>query len=338
MITRNIMKKCINKRKSSAILALLVLLFAVAVIFVFSGGSKDEFYLEKYANADAKFYNDYIITSVEESVQMLDLSGKVVRTYEGLNASWIYTYPQEGLVVYSNHNNETHLLKLDEEMNMISDEVILTSELLAIDPTICKVGDTYLVTHTTIDGTINNPEPDGDNGIYTLELFASKDLKTFEYRGAIISQKHDIEDIDMLYDDNTLYCIYEKENYDKGPSKICMKSSEDAGITWSEERVLIENGGDNEPSCIIKEYDGYRLYYSSDVECPGESYNGASAYSAFFDADFQHLSEFDEKVNMKDNHGVRLYEVKKTEDALYFMFAHNYMTDKDFVLRKVEID
>ena len=32
------------------------------------------------------------------------------------------------------------------------------------------------------------------------------------------------------------------------------------------------------------------------------------------------------------------FEVKETEDALYFMFAHNYMTDKDFVLRKVEID
>lgn len=317
-------------------MALLVLLFAAAVYFLCLYDS-DEFYLKKYANADAKFYNDYIITSVDEGIQMLDFDGKVVKSYEGLKASWVYTYPAEGLVVYSNHDNETHLLRLDEEMNMLSDEVILTSELLAIDPTICKVGDTYLVTHTTIEGTINNPEPNGDNGIYTLELYASKDLKTFEHRTTIVSEKHDIEDIDMLYENNILYCIYEKEDYDKGPSKICMRASKDEGATWSEEQILIENGGDNEPACILKESDGYRLFYSSDKECIGESYNGASAYSAYFDADFTHLSEQDEKVDMKDNYGVRLYEVMESDGSLYLMFAHNYITDKDFVLRKASL-
>ena len=318
-------------------MALLVLLFAVGIFFVFFYKT-DEFHLEKYANADAKFYNDHIITSVDEGVFMLDFDGEVVKSYEGLKASWMYTYPEEGLVVYSNHDNETHLLTLDEEMNLVSDTVILTTELLAIDPTICKVGDTYLITHTTIDGTINNPDPNGDNGVYTLQLYASKDLKRFEHRTTIVSEKHDIEDIDMMYENNTLYCIYEKENYDKGPSKICMRASTDEGITWSEETVLVENGGDNEPSCILKEYDGYRLFYSSDKENPGQSYNGASAYSAFFDADFLHISEYDRKESMKDNFGVRLYEVKEYEGNLYFMFAHDYMTDKDFVLRKVEID
>lgn len=331
------MKKCTNKRISSAILALLVLLFAVGVYFVCFYNA-DEFFLEKYANADAKFYNDYIITSVDEGVYMLDFDGNVVKYYDGLKASWMYTYPEEGLVVYSNHDNETHLLKLDENMDMVSDEVILTSELLAIDPTICKVGDTYLVTHTTIEGTINNPDPNGDNGIYTLELFASKDLKEWEHRTTITSQKQDIEDIDMLYYSNKLHCIYEKENYDKGPSKICMRYSEDAGYTWSDEQVLIENGSDNEPSCLIREYDGWRLFYSSDKENPGESYNGASAYSAFFDADFMYISEYDEKVNIKDNLSVRLYEVKEKDGKLYFMFAHDYMKDKDFVLRSIRVN
>ena len=329
------MKKCTNKRISSAILALLVLLFAVGVYFVFFH-NPDEFFLKKYANADAKFYNDYIITSVDEGVFMLDFNGNVVKSYEGLKASWMYVYPEEGLVVYSNHDNETHLLRLDENMDMISDEVILTSELLAIDPTICKVGDTYLVTHTTIEGTINNPDPNGDNGIYSLELFSSKDLKNWEHRTTIVFEKQDIEDIDVMFFENKLYCIYEKENYDKGPSKICMRLSEDAGHTWSEEQVLIDNGGDNEFSCILKEYDGWRIYYSSDKENPGESYNGASAYSAFFDADFVHLSEYDEKIDMKDNMGIRLYEVKEVGDKLYLMFAHNYMTDKDFVLRSIK--
>lgn len=318
-------------------MALLVLLFAAAVFFAVSKQS-DGFYLKKYANADAKFYNDYIITSVDERIFMLDFNGTVVRSYEGLKASWLYTYAEEGLVVYSNHDNETHLLKLDEEMNPLSDEVIFTTGLLAIDPTICKVEDTYLVTYTTIEGTINNPDPNGENGLYTLELYASKDLENWEHRAAIVSEKQDIEDIDMLYDDHRLYCIYEKEDYDKGPSKICMSASDDAGLTWSEEKILVENGGDNEPSCILKESDGYRLFYSSDMECPGESYNGASAYSALFDADFERMDESDRKVEMKDNYGVRLYEVKESDGRLYFMFAHNYITDKDFVLRSIPIE
>ena len=316
-------------------MALLVLLFALGIYF-FCFYNSDEFYLKKYANADAKFYDDYIITSVDEGIEVLDFKGNVVKSYEGLKASWMYTYPEEGLVVYSNHDNETHLLKLDENLDMISDEVILTSEFLAIDPTICKVRDTYLVTHTTIEGTINNPSPDGDNGIYTLELYVSKDLENWEYRTTITSQKHDIEDIDMLYDHDKLYCIYEKEDYDKGPSKICMRVSTDAGVTWSEEQILIDNGADNEPSCILKEDNGYRLYYSSDKEHPGESYNGASAYSAFFDTDFVYQNEYDEKVDMKDNLGVRLYEVKEKVGGLYFLFAHNFMTEKDFVLRKAK--
>lgn len=318
-------------------MALLVLLFAVGIYF-FNLRNTDEFYLKKYANADAKFYNDYIITSVDEGIQVLDLKGNVVKAYEGLKASWMYTYPEEGLVVYSNHDRETHLLRFDENMDLIFDEVILTTELLAIDPTICKVGDTYLVTHTTIEGTINNPSPDGDNGIYTLELYTSKDLESWEHRTTITSQKHDIEDIDMLYDDQKLYCIYEKEDYDKGPSKICMRLSLDEGLTWSEEQILIDNGADNEPSCILKKDDGYRLYYSSDIERPGESYNGASAYSAFFDADFNHVSELDEKVDMKDNLGIRLYEAMELDGRLYFLFAKNFMTDKDFVLRSITYD
>ena len=334
------MKKCTNKRISSAILALLVLLFAVGVYFI-CFHSSDEFFIEKYANADAKFYNNYIITSVDEDVYMLDFDGNVVRSYEGLKASWMYTYPEEGLVVYSNHDNETHLLKLDENMDMVSDEVILTSEILAIDPTICKVGDTYLVTHTTIEGTINNPDPNGDNGLYSLELYASKDLKNWEHRTTITSQKYDIEDIDMLYDEKMLeggrrlYCFYEKEDYDKGPSAICMRYSVDEGMTWSDEAILIENIADNEMACILPEYEGWRLYYSSDYECVGESYNGASAYYADFDAEFQPLTKY-QKVDVHDNYSVRLYEVIEYEDRLYFMFAHNYSTDKDFVLRKIK--
>lgn len=316
-------------------MALLVLLLAVCIYF-FCFLRKDGFYLKKYANADAKFYRDHVITSVDEEIRMLDFHGRTVRSYEGLKASWIYTYPEEGLIVYSNHDREIHLLKLDESMDMISDEVILTSELLAIDPTICKAGDTYLVTYTTIEGTINNPDPDGENGTYSLELFASKDLKTFEHCTTIVSEKHDIEDIDLMYEEGILYCIYEKEDYDKGPSKICLRTSSDEGKHWEEERVLVENGGDNEPACVMKTKHGYRLFYSSDRECPGESYNGASVYYACFDRNFQRMKETDTKLPMEDNFGIRLYEVTESEEGMYFMYARNFMTDKDFVLRRIK--
>ena len=56
----------------------------------------------------------------------------------------------------------------------------------------------------------------------------------------------------------------------------------------------------------------------------------------FFDADFEHVAELDEKINMRDNLNVRLYEVKQAEDELYQMFAHNYMTDKNFVLKSIK--
>ena len=110
------MKKCTNRRIGSAFLALLVLLFAIGVFYaVFY--EKDDFYLEKFANADAKFYGEHIITSVDEGIQLLDFEGTVVKSYDGLKASWMYAYPEEGLVVYSNHDYETHLMKLDEEGN-----------------------------------------------------------------------------------------------------------------------------------------------------------------------------------------------------------------------------
>ena len=70
-------------------MALLVLLFAVGAYFACFYGTEG-FFLEKYANADAKFYNDYIITSVDEGVCMLDFDGNVVKSYEGLKASWMY--------------------------------------------------------------------------------------------------------------------------------------------------------------------------------------------------------------------------------------------------------
>ena len=329
------MKKCINKRISSAIAALLVLLFAVAV-FLSSFEHQDGFLLDQYGNADAKFYGDHIVTSLNGQLLMMDFQGNVVREYPTQSASWVHTFAEENLIIYTNHAYETHLMRLDDENNLLSDNVISVKGLLCIDPTIFKAEDTFFFTHTTVEGMVNNSSPEGENGIYSVQLYSSKDLENWEYRATIVSEKYDIEDIDIIYSDDRLHCIYEKESYDKGPSKICKKVSADSGSTWSDEQVLIENGGDNEPSCILREGNGWRLFYSSDKENPGESYMGASAYSAWLDEDFQYSGEYDEKIAMENNDSVRLYEVQKKGNRLYLLYAGDYLTDRDFVLRNMK--
>ena len=47
----------------------------------------------------------------------------------------------------------------------------------------------------------------------------------------IISRKQNLEDGDIRYLDGTLYYFFEMEDYDKGPSKICVMESADYGMT-----------------------------------------------------------------------------------------------------------
>ena len=76
------------------------------------------------------------------------------------------------LIVYSNHENETHILELaaSKDFELLEDKTVLTTDTLAIDPILLADGDTWYLAHTLIDGTINNPEPQGENGTYTAQL------------------------------------------------------------------------------------------------------------------------------------------------------------------------
>ena len=113
----------------------------------------------------------------------------------------------------------THILKLTSDAELMDDQVAVTTDTLAIDPILVQIDDGYLLTNTEIDGTINNPSPDGDNGIYTVRLYHSDDLVNWEYMTDIISRKQNLEDGDIRYLDGTLYYFFEMEDYDKGPSK-----------------------------------------------------------------------------------------------------------------------
>ena len=317
---------------------------AWGLVFEKTGISQNGFTLNQYHNADAKFIGDHIITSVDEGIRILDLEGKTVASYDGLAASWMYVMEDDvesrgpedhWFVAYSNHADETHILELTADFQLVEDRIAVTTDTLAIDPILVKMEDGWLLTNTEIDGTINNPSPDGDNGIYSVQLYSSEDLKTWEPQTTIISKKQNLEDGDIRYLDGTLYYFFEMEDYDKGPSKICVMTSDDQGGSWSEPTVLLPNVADNEmASCEQTDY-GWRLYVSSDYACVGESYQGASVYYNDYKEDFTPISTY-QRSEMPDNGSVRLYEAKEIDGQMNFLFARNFLTDCDLLLRTME--
>lgn len=324
--------------------ALGVLAGVLALAVGKTGTQENGFTLPGYHNADAKFLGDHMITSVGEGIQILDLAGNVVNQYDGLSASWIYVQEGESdrgfdcpLVVYSNHEKETHILELaaSKDFGLLEDRTVLTTDTLAIDPILLADGDTWYLAHTLIDGTINNPDPQGENGVYTVKLYRSEDLEAWEYVTDIISRKQNVEDGDLRCVDGTLYYFFEMEQYDKGPSAICVMSSEDEGRTWSEPQELLPAAADNEMASCEPTGDGWRLYVSSDYACMGESYQGASVYYADYTKDFQPIRTYQLSA-MPDNRSVRLYEVKEIGGQLHFLFARNFLTDCDLLLRTLE--
>ncbi|HBN57193.1 MAG TPA: hypothetical protein DD414_10495 [Lachnospiraceae bacterium] len=329
--------------KKLVIPALGVLIGVLALLLGETGVKEYGFTLLKYHNADAKFIGDHIITSVDEEIRILDLNGNLTAQYDGLLASWLYV--QEGeeadgsayRVAYSNHANETHILRLSKDYELLGDQMVLKTDVLAIDPILIKADDTWYLTHTKIDGTINNPAPGGDNGTYTVKLYRSENLKNWEYVTDILSRKKNIEDGDLRYTDGVLHYFFEMEEYDKGPSAICVMTSADGGGTWEAPKELLPAVADNEMAACEPTEEGWRLYVSSDYACVGESYQGASVYYADYTPDFEPVGTYTPSA-MPDNRSVRLYEVKETDGQRYFLFARNFLTDCDLLLRAADVN
>ncbi|MDO4260440.1 MAG: family 43 glycosylhydrolase [Eubacteriales bacterium] len=342
------MKRCINKKLAAPAVGILIAGLALfAQKTDRAGGGQNGFTLPQYHNADAKFLGERIITSVDEEIRILDLNGQETGRLDGLRASWIYVMEDDGgntpgmqaedeqdvwTVAYSNHSNETHILRLDAGGGLLDDRIAVTSGTLAIDPILVEADGRYYLTNTEIEGTINNPDPEGDNGVYTVKLYRSDDLESWEYVTDIISRKQNLEDGDIRYEDGVFYYFFEMEDYDKGPSRICVMTSEDPEGGWSGPLELLPDEADNEMASCERTADGWRLYVSSDRDCVGESYQGASVYYCDYTADFQPVALY-QRSDMPDNESVRLYEVKERGGELSFLFARNFLTDCDFLMR-----
>lgn len=282
-------------------------------------------------SGDAKFYGENIITSVAGFLHLYDQKGNNLKIYEEISSNWIDTIESEGIVIYGNLNKQIGIAKLDAKNNLISHDLIMESDNLQIDPTINKIGNTYYITVTEIEGNVNNASLEEENGTYTLHMYTSENLKDWDQLTDVISIQNNIEDVDVFEKDGIIYVTYEKEVVDKGLSGIYVKHSEDNGSTWSDEIELLESNYDQEPAAIYEYNDGWLLYYSSDKNNAGESYMGGEVFYALYDSDFR-CKEKDVRVNTETKTGILLYDVAYINGKGYLLIAKDYLTSNSMVI------
>lgn len=289
---------------------------------------------DKLHNGDAKIFGSNIITSIDGKLTVLDMNGKLVKTFEDISASWIDGLAGEGIIVYGNSNNEIGIVRLDDSFNILENKTLIQSQNLLIDPAITKVDENYYITATEISGNVNNSDPTLQNGRYTIHFYRLENLDSASYIGDVISADNNLEDIDLFYKNNKFYVTYEKEELDKGNSSInVIESTDFSALQWGQPIVLLDATSDHEPAAIEQTDNGYILYYSCDMDNPGTSYSGAKAYYAQYDDNFNLISK-DNLIHTQTSEGILLYDVKNTGSKKLFLYAKNYLSDCDLILEE----
>lgn len=307
-------------------------------IWMFHSSPTTFFELSGYNLADSKFFGDSIISSNDGHLIFFDKKGNVIKEYNDVFVNWIYAIPEEGLIIAGNSNYELRKIVVDADYQIISNDILFESNNLMIDPTIMKTkSGKWILSYVEVQGAVNNADINSENGLYTVHVYESNDLIEWRQMGDIVSENNNIEDGDMFESDGKIYYLYEKETFDKMPSEICMKCSEDECRSWSEERIVIPADGDNEMAGVFVNKNKINLYYSSDLNNPGMSYNGAVIYKAQYDIDF-----YNEKINMpiniSENGGILLYDIYVKGNRLYFLYSRNYLTENTLVYGVREYD
>lgn len=109
---------------------------------------------------------------------------------------------------------------------------------------------------------------------------------------------------------------------------------------WSDcieedEKILVEAEADNEPASFFKEKDNYYLYYSSDKEERGLSYSGGRIYCDVFNTNFEKISSKRVNAEITENN-ILLYDVSFYEDKATFLYAHDYLGDRNLCVEMVD--
>lgn len=319
--------------KKISILFIICCILSACGIRSFRSNPSVHLELNGYNLADSKLFDDVILSSSGGHLIFFDFNGNIIKEYEDVPVNWMYALPEAGLIIAGNSNKEIRKIKMDSDYTILSNDIIVTSENLMIDPTVIKIEEgNWLLTYVEIEGNVNNSDINSENGLYTVHLLESEDLMVWNEISVIVSQNNNIEDGDMFEYKNRLFYLYEIETYDKRPSRICMKYSEDQGISWSNEIILIPDNADNEMAASWIEDDWLILYYSSDLNEPGASYNGAEVYKAEFKLDFSE-TELSIPVDIAESEGILLYDVKKEKDDIRYLYSRNYLTENILVLR-----
>lgn len=299
-----------------------------------SSAAKEVYKIKNLHNGDAKLLsNHYVVTNTEGKLTIIDEKGNIFKRYEDIDVSWC-DICEDKIIVYGNSNKEVGICRIDEECNVTDNHIIMYAEAdLAIDPAICHVEDKYYITVTFINGTVNNADASHENGLYTVKLYQSENLSEWEEVSEILAMKSNIEDIDLNYWNGKFYFTYEKETYDKKVSSINLMISEDKGEHWGQSLTLIEENGDNEPAVFEKTGSHFRLYYSSDIENPNSTYEGAKVYVQEFDENLQPIGNA-VCIRLQNDNGNLLYDVDVSEDGIWYLFTEKYITESNLTLEK----
>ncbi len=303
---------------------------------VTKGSDLSEFVkVDELHSTDAKFYKGKVVTGVDGYLTLLSADGKIEKKYDGIKVNWVDTIEEENILVYGNFEHETGIVKFDDNQEVISNEIIMQSQNLQIDPTISLIDGVYYMTVTEIIGNVNRANEDEENGEYILHFYSSEDLKNWTFISDITDDRHNIEDVDIINDGNDIYAVYEKEELDKGNSAIILKKSEDKGQTWSGEIELLPAEADQEPAVFCKKGNEFVLYYSSDILNKGESYMGAAIYYAIYDSEFNIIKK-NQAVASETPKGILLYGILKADGYSYMLYAQDYLTTNDLIIERVD--
>lgn len=296
------------------------------------------FEIDRLCSGDAKLADkDTVITSVGSRLTFIK-NGQIVKQYDDIHVNWLDVISEENLIVYSNWDKQVCVLKFDEAFNIVSNDICFNiQENLGIDPCICKAGGVYYITVTHITGTINNADINAENGKYTISLYKSENLKEWKKVSDVMTADNNLEDIDLNFFDESLYLTYEREQCDKGNSSINLIISDDGGLNFGENITLIEENGDNEPAGIVYDNEAYYLFYSSDVENKGGTYEKANMYMQCYNSDFTPKNEL-VKLECAYGTGTLFYDMMWENDNLYCLFAGNYLTQNNLVLEKLYLN
>ena len=287
-------------------------------------------------NADAKLFGERVLYIRDGSPLLLNENGKIVQDYPEIRAQWTAVLPGESVFAYSNPHREVGIAAIDDSGKLISNSIILTAELLPIDPALCKTEDGYFLSYTNIDGNVNNADPAKENGRYTIRLLYSKDLKNWEALPDILSERRNLEDPDIFRIDDTLCVLAERETVDRGKSEIILMTSDDGGKHFSDPHILLRGDADQEPASIAPSEDGFTLFYSSDKANPGSSYDGMQALYATFDKSFQ-LKTKDIPIPTAEEDGILLYDAAVREDRLRILYAGEYGEEGKLTLEECRL-